>query len=410
MSLLSSATVLRLVDSMAIVLSQAYQLARVRLASAASPILRLVVQRDQAVSEVDLLRREVEILRAQRESLPPHRRPNYRPEQRLAILQLLRLRGWSIKKTAKQFVLHRNTIRAWIRSAEGKGRPNLLNGAVVWNRVDDAVRWAIHELRRLCPEPEFGTRSIAWQMLRASVQISRSTVQRVLREPKPLCPHRPARPAMALPLGKEPYHLLTPKWINRVWHVDLLTVQVLWLRLSVAAIMDGFSRRLLCLRVYGRAPRARDMAALVRRAAKKFGKPRFIITDHGPQFRKQFQAAIKNTGIIPVQARVRAPYLNGKIERAFRTFRIWWRLVLTGLTQRSIQRKIDDFKDWFNEVRPHSALHGLTPQEAWEGRVLAEPVPIRARDRLDPQIELRRRHYHGDPRLPVLEISVRLAA
>ncbi len=119
---------------------------------------------------------------------------------------------------------------------------------------------------------------------------------------------------------------------------------------------------------------------------------------------------MKKTGIIPVQARVRAPYLNGKIERAFRTFRIWWRLVLTGLTQRGIQRKIEDFKDWFNEVRPHSALHGLTPQEAWEGRVLAEPVPIRARDRLDPQIEVRRRHYHGDPRLPVLEISVRLAA
>ena len=53
MSSLSSATVLRLVDSVAILLSQAYQLARARLASAGSPILRLLVQRDQAVSEVD---------------------------------------------------------------------------------------------------------------------------------------------------------------------------------------------------------------------------------------------------------------------------------------------------------------------------------------------------------------------
>ena len=38
MSLLSSATVLRLVDSMAILLSQAYQLARARLASGPSSI------------------------------------------------------------------------------------------------------------------------------------------------------------------------------------------------------------------------------------------------------------------------------------------------------------------------------------------------------------------------------------
>ena len=52
MSLLSSAAVLRLVDSMAIVLAQAYQLARTRLASAASPILRLVVQRDGAFGSI----------------------------------------------------------------------------------------------------------------------------------------------------------------------------------------------------------------------------------------------------------------------------------------------------------------------------------------------------------------------
>jgi len=410
MSLLSSATVLRLVDSMAILLSQAYQLARARLASAASPIVRLLVQRDQAFTEVDLLRRDVEVFRAQREGLPPHRRPDYRPEQRLAILQLRRLRGWSIKKTAKHFVVHRNTIRAWIRAAEGKGRPSLLNGAVVWNRIDDAVRWAVHELRRLCPEPEFGTRSIARQVVRASVQISRSTVQRVLREAKPPRPGRPARPAMALPVGKKSYHLLQPKWINRVWHIDLLSIQILWLRFTVAVILDGFSRRLLCLRVYSRTPRAREMASLVRRMVKEFGKPRFVITDHGAQFRQQFRTAMKKAGIIPVQARVRAPYLNGKLERAFRTFRVWWRLVLTGLKERGIQRRLDEFGVWFNEYRPHSALQGRTPREAWEGRVLPEPVPIRARDRLDPQIEVCRRHYPGDPRLPIVEISVRLAA
>jgi hypothetical protein len=119
---------------------------------------------------------------------------------------------------------------------------------------------------------------------------------------------------------------------------------------------------------------------------------------------------MNRTGIIPVQARARAPYLNGKIERAFRTFRAWWRLVLTGLTQRGIQRRLDHFGAWFNKHRAHSALGCRTPQEAWEGQVLPEPIPIRARDQLQPQIEVRRRHYHGDPRLPVIEISVRLAA
>ena len=121
MSLLSSATVLRLVDSMAVLLNQTYQLARARLASAASPIVRLLVQRDHAFTEVELLRRDMEVFRAQRESIPPHRRPDHRPEQRLAILQLRRLRGWSIKKTADLLVIGNLVSRGHLRDGGGGG-------------------------------------------------------------------------------------------------------------------------------------------------------------------------------------------------------------------------------------------------------------------------------------------------
>ena len=126
--------------------------------------------------------------------------------------------------------MHRDTISAWIRASEGNARPSLLKGAVVWNRIDDAVRWAVHELRQLCPEPEFGTRSIARQVFRAGIQISRATVQRVLREPKPSGSHPPAKPAVATPAGVAPHHLLMPERINRVWHMDLLSLQILWFR------------------------------------------------------------------------------------------------------------------------------------------------------------------------------------
>jgi hypothetical protein len=71
---------------------------------------------------------------------------------------------------------------------------------------------------------------------------------------------------------------------------------------------------------------------------------------------------------------------------------------------------VDDFGNWLNNHRAHGALHGRTPQEVWDGRCLPKPIPMRARDRLQPQIEIRRSHYRGDPRLPVIEISVRLTA
>jgi hypothetical protein len=59
---------------------------------------------------------------------------------------------------------------------------------------------------------------------------------------------------------------------------------------------------------------------------------------------------------------------------------------------------------------PHRTGPTLTPQEALEGQVLPEPIPIRARDQRQPEIEVRQMHWHDDPRLPVIEISVRLAA
>ena len=275
MSVVSSATVRRLFDSVAVVLSQACQLARVRLASAASPVLRLLMQRDQAITETELLRREVAILRSQRDSLAPHRRPDYAPAQRLAILQLRRLRGWTIVQTADHFVLHPNTVRSWISAAEGGKKTRLFADALSWNRIDDAVRWAVQVIRRFCPEPEFGTRTIARHLIRVGIAISRSTVQRVLREnpPKPASPHQ--RAAMAVLLGEEPDHLLTPTEPNHVWHLDFTCLRILWFQFTLLAVLDGFSRRLLCLHLYCRRPRSLDVIRRLRAVIAEYGTPHF---------------------------------------------------------------------------------------------------------------------------------------
>jgi transposase len=193
MPLFAKATALRIIDAMAIVLGQALQLDRIRVVSAASPVLRMIGERDHAFGELELLRRELDILRRQRKAMSPHRRPDYAPEHRLAIIQLMRLRNWSVPVVAKRFVLHPNTVRSWIKAVEGRGNTRLLSPAIAWNRVDDLIRWAVHELRRLCPESEFGTRTIARHLMRAGVAISRCTVQRIVREMKPAKP-RPRRP------------------------------------------------------------------------------------------------------------------------------------------------------------------------------------------------------------------------
>jgi transposase InsO family protein len=390
------------------VFSQAYQLARTRLASAGSPVLRLVVERDHAVTELELLRREIVILRASRAHMPPQRRPEYPPEQRLAILQLRQLRGWNIAETAERFVLHTNTIRSWIKAVQGTGNMQLLQNAMPWNRISDALRWTTQEIRRLCPEPEFGTRTIARHLVRAGIAVSRSTVQRVLRE-KPACSPRPQKPPMEKPADCEPDHLLKPLKCNDVWHMDLTHVRILWFSFTLAAILDGFSRKLLAFKVCARTPHTRDMTRLVNMTAKACGSPRFVITDHGTQFGKQFKKNLADQGITQIRGRVRAPFLNGKMERAFRTFRIWWRLVLVVMARRNIQKRLDAYRHWYNEHRPYSVHGALTPQEVWKGKTLSEPVAYRSREDRPCTFDVHRLRCRDDPRLPIIRITRRAA-
>ncbi len=127
----------------------------------------------------------------------------------------MRLREWSAAETARRFVLHPNSVRHWLKQLRTTGKSSHLFTGPVWNRIHDAVRWTVHELRRLCPEPEVGTRTIARHIVRAAVQISRSSVQRILREERPK--RRSVKPAIVPPEGVEPHHLLAPQTTNRVW-------------------------------------------------------------------------------------------------------------------------------------------------------------------------------------------------
>ena len=272
---------------------------------------------------------------------------------------------------------------------------------VPWNRIDDAVRWAIHELRQLCPEPEFGTRTIARHLVRAGVQISRRTVQRVLREDKPSRPPY-RRPPLVPAAGVEPHHLLNPAKVNQTWQLDLTTLRLLWCRFTIAALIDGFSRKLLALRMYAGTANSRDMINLVRAAVRAFGKPRFLITDHGCQFRKQFKQGVKPSTVVKgqVHARVSMEKSSGCSEP----------FALLPLGQQAIQRRLHKYRSWYNTERPHSSLGFLTPQEAWQGIEPQKPIPIRACEELRPMIDMTRSSFQGDPRLPVLRINIALAA
>jgi len=200
---------------------------------------------------------------------------------------------------------------------------------------------------------------------------------------------------------------MNPTKPHAVWHTDLTEIRVLGQRYEIAAVLDGYSRILLAIQVFDRLPTSTDMVRLIGRCVRDEGRsPRFIISDHGSQFRNQFGCACERWGITHVRGKVGVWQLNAKIERFFRTLKAWQRTAWIVPNRRSVQRRLDAFRVWYNECRLHSA-HGFTPSEAAmliERRT--EPMTILQKGDVEPTIRVIRQSVRGDPRLFYLGIDM----
>ncbi|MEM9082673.1 MAG: DDE-type integrase/transposase/recombinase [Planctomycetota bacterium] len=396
------------VDAVSTLFMRGYLTARARAFSHPSPMVRILAQRDHAYSDAVLLQRELAIFRSQRQGRSPKTRAHYAPKERAEILQLMRLRGWSTKEAAAHFVVHPNTIRNWKRALRDKLKAEQVVGASPWNKLHEGVRWLVHEIRALCPERDFGTRTIARHIMRSGIQISRASVRRILEEQAP----RSARVAIGPRIRKPktaPDHLLRPHRAHHVWHVDLTTVRILWMRFEIAAIIDGYSRKIIGLHAYKGSPATSDLLRLIDSAIGVNACPRFMITDRGGQFQKAFHSAMIQRGVKHARSPPRAWQFNARVERLFWSLKCWWRVSLIPPNLGAIQKRLDAYALWHNRYRPHAALGRLTPSEAALGTHLLEPVRFVEGGELVPSIKIRRQHIGNDPRLlyPMIKVMPR---
>ena len=185
----------------------------------------------------------------------------------------------------------------------------------------------------------------------------------------------------------------------------MTTFEYAGMRYYIAGILDGFSRKLLALKVFKDAPRTRDLARLVRAMAKTYGNPRFLVTDHDCQFRKQFIEAMKGITEVVKGNHKRSAQFNGKIERHFRTLKKWWRAQDFPRQRNLLQTRLDSFRDWYNTKRPMHHLDCRTPEQIWSGVEIPELNVYRANDPMQPVFKVTRHNFAKDWHLPVIQIE-----
>lgn len=97
------------------------------------------------------------------------------------------------------------------------------------------------------------------------------------------------------------------------------------------------------------------------------GKPAAIRLDNHPvHHARRFKNIMRWLGIRLQFSRPASPWQNGRIERFFGTLKMHlhgWRFT----DGRCLAQGLDEFRHYYNAVRPHQHLVGRTPNEAWQG-------------------------------------------
>lgn len=207
--------------------------------------------------------------------------------------------------------------------------------------------------------PLMGYKRLAWDMVDRDIAYLRpGQVYQVLQEANLLA----RRPPLVLDPLRRP---VPPDRPDQVWHVDLMYLYIRPRFYYLVDILDGYSRYLvhwrLNLTMHADLVMLAVQEALDTLPTRRPGEPR-IVHDHGSQFvSREWRTFVTLAGAGDIKTRVAHPESNGLLERLHRTHREEG-LIDADLTDYAMA--IDVFicwHDYYNNRRPHSALHYLRP-------------------------------------------------
>ena len=216
--------------------------------------------------------------------------------------------------------------------------------------------------------PFYGSRQMTRQLRRDGVHVGRHRVRRLMRLMGLAAIYQAPRTSAPHPAHRVYPYLLGGLAIDRpdqVWCADITYIPVQRGFLYLVAIMDWATRHVLAWRLSNTLDAGFCVEALAE-ALARYGKPKIFNTDQGSQFTSfDFTGLLKDAEIsISMDGRGRCMD-NIFIERLWRSLK-YEAVYLHELTDGfRAERVIAEWIDFYNTKRPHSALDGRTPAEAY---------------------------------------------
>lgn len=288
----------------------------------------------------------------------------------------------SLTSLAKDFGVSRKTAYKWLSRYQEEGdegvfdksrRPNASPASVDRETVEAVIAlkkcypmWGPRKLHRLLMDADSG------------VICSRSTVGRIL-ERAGLNDRRESRPR------EEAVERFERADANDLWQIDFTAPfgaangQKIW----PLPLLDDHSR--YCLAVLA-VPSCSTRYALecFEIAAKAYGLPRQLLSDHGGAFGTSrsyvsgFTAYLWASGVEHIQGRYSHPQTQGKLERFNQTLKKECITRHDYSTAEDWGKCFEEYRQIYNSVRPHESLCDCTPASRYAASRRAFSEPDRA--------------------------------
>ncbi len=294
------------------------------------------------------------------------------PEIRRLIVKARR-NGSRVKDIAEMFNVSRWTVWRWAKRAHHPGgesyrdrsrRPHTIHRKItkdVENAIivlRDSFKWGTQRIKVMLHSPPSYIKHLLESILGREwipLSLSRQSINNVLREHR-----RNGFP----PGGKKEWKFFRADSPNDMWQMDIKGPFRIDGESKLALIIiDDYSRYLISSTLFDSIS-TEDVEEVLLKCFERYGLPKKILVDRGPQFRERFIRWCREKGIEVVQAPVRYPQAKGKVERKIRTFNEEF-LVLGSVFDNHTDL-LGEYSNWYNNERYHLGVED-TPANLYLG-------------------------------------------
>ncbi len=218
--------------------------------------------------------------------------------------------------------------------------------------------------------PSYGYRRITAELHRQDLPVNHKRVLKLMRSQNLLCRARKAFKATtnsAHSLKKYPNLIkdFVPVRTDQIWHADITYIRIATAFVYLAALIDGFSRKVVGYGLGRTLSADLVMAALLDAVSKRNIEDIIHHSDQGIQYcSADYVKLLKEHGITISMSGKANPYDNAKIESFFRTLKVEEVYMFEYDTYREVLERIPYFiSQVYNRKRLHSSLGYMPPEE-----------------------------------------------